>query len=770
MGCKKSSNGAEKLGQIIWADTSLETALKQKPPHAVELDMFVPQLADNNGMECGSGTCTLTDESSKDQTANASAEEPEQSKTLGGFMAVPIAAASFGRKETSVEEVKSYCRKVCCKRILVVIDTGSEAYFVQDDTGCSAEEGSAVPSFLEYCQQQNLATEPSAGMSLTLGDSGGPTFTVEIPLKWFVLTPTQVSENVGPINPSQRTQTIILGNFWLQAIAVTWNASRLKIGFSHLDCQGYRCANYQGPSRQTSQSEAEETAEALKRSAAKKPGTGFRWTGSSLSGRDAQLAGGSGGTPITDTAIDIRFMSSVSNRTDAYGDTIVSVETSDPKDITEPCIDALVSLNDGTQAHVCQVFDTGSEVCLVTEKTLRFLDQGSRVASGACLNGQVTVGDEFRRIVGQAASVKSCSTPSQAQCTGRCCQTCCLAEGTTAETKMPCSVSYCTGMISYEPGYGALTFPLENSTQNLQGVPSLLGRATARCLPAASSGVWGCWFWTQTMTDGTKTQAEVASLPYYILSHLNINNNVHNNMTFRVWRTDLKQAPKDGSQATKLGKPPLSAKSRHMLTRKEPIWEARPDAPASAPLAFAAAPVQPPSSSKEASPPAPSAAPAASPARAPTQPPTSPPAQPPTSPPTSLPSHPPYASCAPPTSTFKKGHEERACGTVDVYINTTNTNTNTLRVDGTEAEEERRELTSVGGSSNAVPVPAPLGDSGRHGVPAWMLLAVAIVCLVLLAAAFFYLRAYGTNEATAAYYPPQPRTYYPPQPQTRLLH
>ena len=579
-----------KYGQVIWADTSLRTALSASPPRAVELDMYVPTLARAKGACTTGSKCSPA--SSPASSLARGGRDPEE--TLGGFMAVPVVAASFGSHETTADAVQSYCRLVCCDRLLVVIDTGSEGYFVQDDTGCSQHDAGhrTVPSFLEYCQQRQLATNPAAGMSLTLGELGKSTFTVQIPLQWFTMTAEEVSGAIAPINSVQRTQTIIVGNSWLQAVAITWNATRGGIAFSHLDSQGYRCAQYQGPPRSSSSYsvEAKQALAAFQRiDGAPVKNRKARWSGISLSGRELSLAPRAGKVPITDTVIDVRFMRNVSEdeerNLDSYGGVVQSIETTDPSVRSEPCLDAIVQLQDGTTAHVCPVFDTGSERSLVTQNTLSFAAENVHLGSNSCVNGDVTVGSEFRRLAGHLASVRACGSLAEAQCSNQCCQTCCLAPDTTADTHMPCSVSYCTGMLSYEPGSARLTFPLENATANMRDVLSPLGRATPRCLPAPH-GVWGCWFWTQTTTGGTTTQATVHSLPYYVLSHLGVDTPELSNMTFRVWRTDTSKESLDA--CTVVGKLPLTREERANLTRRVPVWQERPSTLNSAPFSSGA--------------------------------------------------------------------------------------------------------------------------------------------------------------------------------------
>jgi len=738
---------ARKSGQLIFADNSLEQALSKKPPEAVLLNLYVPTTPSSGG--CRS-PCTP-------------APKGENLYTMGGFMAVPIVGASFGSTVVTQAQVKSYCDRVCADRVLLVFDTGSEAYFVQDDTGCAGSaEGAQVESFLEFCKIGGLVEDPSKGMSLTLGemeDTSSPAFTLEHPAEWFMLKPAAIAAGAPPINATARTQTIIAGNFWLQALAVTWNARARTIAFSHLDAAGARCAKFQGKS--ASAEEKEEVLIELATSTQRPLPSGVRWDGHTrLSGREEVLAGGAGGTPTYNTAVDLRFMQSVEGRLDAYGDKILTQETTDPQAISQFCLDAVVTLTDGSTVNVCQPFDTGSEICLVTEQHI--LPVEGNAMDSACLNAG-TVASVFRSVAGPAAGVLRCTSETQAQCDNSCCRNCCLAGSTTADTTMQCSVAYCTGLLSYRPLMSKITFPLEVKTQSLTDVKVLLGSATPRCLPAAATGVWGSWFWTQPLTNGKDTQGAPSSLPHYILSHLGAAQDKQSNLTLRVWRSDLQSA---GGGGTSVGKPPLSDQQRLALTRRRPAWAGGGNAPASAPVA-----------------PWPSPAPLAPP---PTSPPQAPPvpAPPIPAPPTPAPPTPsPAASASPsavrPPQRGPPAATAETCegGTV-VHVNVSNANSNELSADrdvrhvslvasATELAEEkdsrhlspasRKELldtvrdVAVGANENSAPAPSPPGG----GWSPWLFLALAIAFLVLLAAGYAYFAhsaqtSAGSGAASAA--------------------
>ena len=568
-----------KYGQLIVGDSSLEKALSATSPLAVELPLFVPTTRPNK--------CTKPC-ASADGAAKASG-------TIGGFMAVPLVGAKFGDKGKNKQEVRSYCESVCASQILLIIDTGSEAYFVHDDTGCGG--ANPVPQFLKFCGIEDMKTvAPRGGMSLTVGtmDQDDDTnFVIEHPLEWFVQSPASISIGAQVASaPTERSQTIIVGNFFLQSLAVTWNAARQVIAFSNLDQEGHRCSvhMYGKPS-------ANEEEKTLARFSAesydgKEGSPGVRWNKNiSLSGEELTFAGGIDQEPILDTTIDLRFMKKwPSTKRSRYGESILTMETTDPRDVSEICLDATVTLQDGTKTQICQPLDTGSGVNLISEPSIL---QTQSVTSD-CIGGG-TVGNVFRSIVGSSADVRSCAGPNEAQCGVGCCNTCCLPSGTTATTAMKCSVTFCTGMMSYDPTFTKLTFPLENGTTNLDQVKTYVGSATNRCLAVPMTGVWGFWFWTQTLKDGDKTTQVSTGLPYYLLSHLGVSDPKYSNFTLKIWRTDLAKA-KDA--VVRVGSKSLAPLQRYSMTSKTPAWYAdlqSVNAPSAAPVdAPYAAPIDAP--------------------------------------------------------------------------------------------------------------------------------------------------------------------------------
>ena len=285
----------EKYGQLIFADTSLAVALQQSPAHAVSVPMIVPLVPE--------GDLCLSPKTKGAQ------------KTMGGFMGVPLVGARFGASAISEEQVKDYCKRVCVDHILLVIDTGSEGYFVTDDTG-GRVNGEEVEPFLRFCNIQSLPGSASMGMSLTVG--GAENFTIEHPFDWFMASPEEIAQT--PAASGARTQSVIVGNCWLQALCVTWNAPELTVSFSHLDGNGHRCSSFQyGAQRQ-------QNAPRASPAAAQKPSMkNFIVPTSSLSRTHRVFAAQPARkAPLLDTAVDLRFMAKVSAKTDDDAEVILS--------------------------------------------------------------------------------------------------------------------------------------------------------------------------------------------------------------------------------------------------------------------------------------------------------------------------------------------------------------------------------------------------------------------------------------------------------------
>ena len=666
-----------KYGQLIIGDSSLEKALAAPSKLAVELPLFVPAKQPNK--------CTkpcATDGNSK-----------KSGGTVGGFMAVPIIGARFGddsRNVKSKQDVINYCESVCASQILLIIDTGSEAYFVQDDTGCGGS--SPVPQFLKFCGIDNMKVSvPLSGMSLTVGtmdEDDDTNFVIEHPLEWFLQPPSTIPAGAQTVSaPTERSQTIIVGNFFLQSLAVTWNASRQTIAFSNLDRKGHRCSAHMYAKPSASEEQKSVGSFEAKSITSGKKSQGARWNKNiSLSGEELTFAGGRGQDPILDTAIDLRFMRTLPNsKPNSNGDTMLSVETTNPKDISEICLDAHVTLQDGTRTQVCQPVDTGSGVNLIAEPSIK----QTQSVSSPCIGGG-SVGSVFKSIAGQMADVRHCDNVSQAQCQTGCCKTCCTPPGTTDTTPIKCSVTFCTGMMSYDPTYTTLSFPLENGTSNLNNVKTYVGAAKNRCLAVPMTGVWGFWFWTQTLNDGDSTTQVSTGLPYYLMSHLGISDPKHANFTLKIWRSDLNTA-KD--YIVRVGTEVMEPSERDAMSNKMPTWYetlTHSDEPSAAPTSTQSfspvaapfvGPVDPPFGPAVT---APFGKRAAAPVHAPHPPPAvAAPVHAPHSPPAVAPYFlPPVAApksshkCAAPVGAPVRTHSSTNGNNINVHISNTNSNSN----------------------------------------------------------------------------------------------
>jgi len=498
---------------------------------------------------------------------NGSSGTPEG--TFGGFMCVRLLACSLNGLSMSASQMEAYCKRVCTERIYVCLDTGSEGYFVMDDTGCSTA-GNNVPQLLTsigFPMQSNA--EPVADFVLTIGDSTQQSFDLRIPAQWIIPSsqwraPVKTVSSSPNQNNVPRTQVIVIGNSWMQALAVTWNCSTRKMTFSHLTSNGDRAKTYQGP-----KSEPQERTDAIALSTSTSGGHGgLRWEGISLGSTDLEPAGGQSGKQQLDTVIELRFMklySARDNVQDNYGDRVISQATTDPMDLSEPCLDAEYTLTDNSKVVVSSPVDTGSRVNMSTVPHLAVETSNQEPVN--CL-GSGTVSQFF-------SSTSTCSQNivQDGNCSP-CCQTCCLAPGVTADTRMTCSVNFCTGLLAYEPSFSTLSFPLAHDTSRLQNVHMFMGKAKPMCQPAPLTGLFGSWFWLQNYQQNGNAGNEQTStgLPFHILSHLNLFDATPElrNMTMRFWRDDM-PAPTD-AQAVKVGRPPLDAQAQKDRISQEPAW------------------------------------------------------------------------------------------------------------------------------------------------------------------------------------------------------
>ena len=498
----------QKRGQVIFADTSI--AKSKANCMAVELPLLIPPVNNSN-----------------------------QSK--GGFMCVPLLKVDFGGIRFSVAEFNGGFPMVC-------IDTGSEGYFIADDTG-----------FLHSSGLEKADTSQPFIMYFGTEDSN---FDLRILPEWIIDHDAirRPPQKLG--GPKGHSPLIIIGNAWLQAVSITWNVSIGKVHMSHLDANGSKALTFQGcPAKGPS------GAVKSSRRARRQRAPGRRWDGSSLAARTLQVAGGLSDQPETDACIDVRFMSSdTDGKVDHFNDPLIAIETENPNVLSEPCLDAHVKLQDGQKVLVTQVFDTGSSASLIVQPHLLIEPSDSKCYS------EGTVKQIFQETGGR--DLKTCQFSEDANCDFTCCKTCCLAPETAPDTKMRCSVPYCTGLLSYEPGHADLSFPLENiahSNARLQDVRVRVGRAQQRCLPAADLGVWGCWQWNRPPQKGDVEDETTGSLPYYMLTHLNIPDGNYYNMTFRVWRTDLGLATPAYPHA---GRPVFTKREKRLRTALRPVWHA----------------------------------------------------------------------------------------------------------------------------------------------------------------------------------------------------
>lgn len=494
-------------GQVVFADSSADVAVRRGC--GSKLRMFLPPPP--------SQPCA----------------PPQARSRRAGYMAVALHAADLGGRKVSPLDVQDYCGRVCAERLLVVVDTGSEGFWVDDDTG-----GPGTAPFLEHF---GLASaDARKAFVFSLGERGG-VFDLGLPPEWLRLAGSSVLRGPRKSAGGPRTQTLFLGNAWLQAVALTFNCSRRTVVVSHLDGLGRRCEGFQGPAASFGRSSQESKYNA------------------------PPLLGG------FDVCVDLRFMTAVPAGTlDDRGGTVLRIETDACDAVTEPFLDATLALPGGDAfVLISQTFDTGSGYSLVELEA--FEEVRGPGPAPECL-GAGTVADVFYRATG-SGRVRRCASEGEAGDDRGCSDVCCLAEDTEATTAMRCSVSYCNGLLSYEPAFASLSFPLEHEGDRLESTVAFLGKAKARCVPAPREGVWGCWFWEGPTEGETPVEGYRGSLPGYVLRRLGLQGGDLANFTYKAWRTDLNR---NSERSVVVGRPPLSQEARQQAATAKPRRRLKP--------------------------------------------------------------------------------------------------------------------------------------------------------------------------------------------------
>ena len=533
------ANDADRFVQLVLADSSVEPA--RAKDCAVTMKMHIPQ-----------------------QLRGGDAQ------TLGGYMAVPLRELRLGQG-TPPFDTDAFLGDKAAEGpgVLLVLDSGSQGFWVIDF--CEGKDG------------QSLLGASTLGSfvgdyELVLGDRGGKTFSLRIPQQWRDFTGAdQLIKSPPSVVKGSGMQCLIVGNPWMQALAVTFDVSSMQVSLSHLDVRGDRCKDYQGPPSVVSR----ETTALAQRPVPARSRLPLRdgvVSPPSLAQTSlATAAPAAAKRPVaSDVALDMRFMVlPTSSQAERGASFVAATESAKASDLVLPCLDVLVKNSRGRDVYLTQIFDTGSGVNLLMN-----VDPAESKAcqAGECFcEGSGPVGQVFARNVLGAADAGSCgpcSEPgrdSKRNGGGICNTYCCTPEGVACDSSMSCSVSYCTGVVSYTPQIGKMSFPSEifKGKPLLADVPEVfVGAARPACVPGIDIGLWGAWFWDSPlkMSDG-RTARRAAGLPYYLLSALGQIQGKQENYTLKFWRSDLKQ----GAQAVPVGRPPRKPADSSAPTR--PWWD-----------------------------------------------------------------------------------------------------------------------------------------------------------------------------------------------------
>lgn len=491
--------------------------------------------------------------------------------SIGGVMCVPLKSITIAGTKTDLSsfKIKDY-------GVVLAIDTGSEGYFVIDDTG-----GQEQPSVSELVAEGNAPMGDGLGdYELTIETKNGGEFVIRSPEQWrsgeagqmIRRRPFRTAEPAGPggSGTASRSQMFMVGNAWLQAIAVTFCPRANVVYFAHLDSSGRRSEGYMGP-----RSPPRGATAAVAMSALQSTPSGHLppfwqdsgYLGASLTSLTYPAASVPPGAPPpqTDLELPIQFMAS------PPGGSITDerVETTDPAIMSEPCLSATFPTIGGGSRKITQVLDTGSGINIVmggttTPNVSVMADECPECGCVGTGGKPTALGALFRAYNPAAGDPHKCSNPARdAKCGAGCCSECCLGaqdvqgKPLSPSTSIQCAVSYCTGMLQYSPSFATADFGT-----TFKNVRVFLGRGAAVCEPAVRSGLWGCWFWinqekTKSHEDKDDVIQHSSTLPFYVLRAMRQESGEMSNMTFKFWRSDLAKC--EGAESAASSPPPKSS-------------------------------------------------------------------------------------------------------------------------------------------------------------------------------------------------------------------
>jgi len=550
----------ERYCQLVLADTTLAKAQEQQC--GVEMPLIIPQR------KLGGS----------------------RSESLGGYLSVPLREMRLGAGHPPLV-VDNFLGADAVKNgeeVCLVLDSGSQGFWVIDFT--QGENGESIT------EASTLGTQVG-DYDLVCGKRGGPTFTIRIPQQWRDFQGADSLLSTKPTNiKGQGLQCLIVGNPFLQAISLTFDVSRMVAVLSHLDVEGNRSPHYQGPKSIVGKQQSALAAQPPNIKANRLPIKEGKLVLPSLAQSSLATSAPEKDTvPIaSDVTLDLRFMTYPSSPETS----LVSVETRRATDLILPCLDVVVTNSQGFSVFMSQIFDTGSGVNLLMDIDMSTLEE---CPEGQCFceNGGL-VGNAFGNNSLARANSSSCGTcnnlnaESKKGGEGICNSYCCTPDGVSCDSQMPCSVSFCTGVVSYKPRFVSMSFPSENVGDgqeiwlgNVQRV--FAGSAQPACVPGINTGLFGAWFWDAPLVgnSGKNASSKAAGIPYYLLGAIGQIGGKTENYTLKFWRSDLKKATK----SVALGRPILKNNEK---VPKQPWWANPSRAPAEPP---APPPAQPPSAS-----------------------------------------------------------------------------------------------------------------------------------------------------------------------------
>ena len=582
----------EKYCQLVLADTTLKEAKDKKC--SVEMPLLIPQRK----------------------------RKGSKLESLGGYLSVPLREMRMGQGHTPLVVDKFLGPSAVTRgdEVSLVLDSGSQGFWVLDFT--EGEDGQSITA------AATLGTLVG-DYELVCGKRGGPTFSIRIPQQWRDFQGAdQLLSQAPTVVKGQGLQCLIVGNPFLQAMSMTFDVSRMVVALSHLDVDGNRCEAYQGPRSDISKSRSALAATPANLKNTRLPIRDGKLMIPSLAQSSLAMS-----TPeedkkpiASDVALDLRFMTYPNAPKNS---SLISVETRSSTELILPCLDVVVTNAQGKSVFMSQIFDTGSGVNLLMDVDLSSTE-GCPSGECFCENGGL-VGDAFGNNALAGASSSRCGTcndpaagSKQGGGGGICNTYCCTPEGVSCDNEMPCSVSFCTGVVSYSPKFVKMSFPSENTgsknVAHLSNVEQVFaGSAQPTCVPGVNTGLFGAWFWDAPLVGDAskKASSKGAGLPYYLLNALGQIGGPNENYTLKFWRSDLKKA----DTSVKLGEAPLKKNPR---VPQKPWWvdaasgTEPPSRPPNGPPPVASPAPAPPSQSP--------AAPVPAPAFSPTAPPTAPPA------------------------------------------------------------------------------------------------------------------------------------------------